>query len=131
MLIMLSCLSGGTHYMAELSDAEWAAAEDRGRVAMATKPRASSARYDGAAARLIIELTNGSTFIFDPRLAQGLEQASDEALAEVEVLGVGFGLHWEALDVDLNVESLLAGRFGSRRYMAERFGSDWNAIAAE
>jgi hypothetical protein len=116
--------------MAEISDAEWAAAEERGRVEYATKPRAESARFDATAGQLVIRLANGSTFSFNPRLAQGLEHATDAELAEVEVLGVGFGLHWEALDVDLKVESLMAGRFGSRHYMAERFGSEW-AEAAE
>jgi hypothetical protein len=117
--------------MAETSDAEWAAAEERGRVAYATRPRAAAARYDAASQRMIVDLANGSTFIFDPRLAQGLENASDAELAKVELLGVGFGLHWEALDADLNVENLMAGRFGSRRYMAERFGPAWEAEAAE
>ena len=117
--------------MAGISDAEWAAAEERGRVEMAIKPRAAGARYDAAARRIVVELVNGSTFIFDPRLAQGLEQATDAQLAEVEVIGVGFGLHWETLDADYKVESLLAGRFGSRRYMAERFGTEWDLEAAE
>jgi hypothetical protein len=64
-------------------------------------------------------------------LAQGLENATDAQLSRVEILGVGFGLHWEELDADVSVEGLLAGRFGSRRYMAERFGSGWEAAAAE
>ncbi|HEX8486473.1 DUF2442 domain-containing protein [Sphingomonas sp.] len=117
--------------MAEISDAEWSAAEERGRIEMATKPRARSALYDVASQRLIVELVNGSTFIFPPRLAQGLENATDAQLSRVEILGVGFGLHWEELDADVSVEGLLAGRFGSRRYMAERFGSGWEAAAAE
>jgi hypothetical protein len=108
--------------MAEISDAEWAAAEERGRVAMATRPRAAAARFDPDSGRLVIDLVNGSTFTFDPRLAQGLEQATDEQLAAVEILGAGFGLHWEALDADFTVEGLLQGRFGTRRYMTERFG---------
>ena len=116
--------------MAEISDAEWAAAEERGRIEMTIKPRARSALYDAASQRLIVELLNGSTFIFSPRLAQGLENATDAQLSRVEVLGVGFGLHWEELDVDLSVDGLLAGRFGSRRYMIERFGSAWDAEAA-
>ncbi len=117
--------------MADISDAEWAAAEERGRIAYATKPRAVAARYDASSGHLVIELANGSTFLFDPRLAQGLEHATDADLARVEILGVGFGLHWEALDVDLNVENLMKGWFGSRRYMARRFGTAWEAAAAE
>ncbi|VTZ64182.1 hypothetical protein EMEDMD4_570063 [Sinorhizobium medicae] len=38
-------------------------------------------------------LTNGCTFAFPPRLAQGLEEASSDQLAAVEILGHGYGLH--------------------------------------
>ncbi len=111
--------------MAEISDEEWQAAEDRGRIEMATKPRAREAHYDAETARIVVKLTNGSIFEFPARLAQGLENATDEQLAEVEILGVGTGLHWETLDADFMVESLMAGRFGTRRYMIERFGPEW------
>ena len=111
--------------MGELTDAEIDAATERGRVEMATKPRAKSARYDRKLDRLVVELTNGCLFMFPPRLAQGLEEASDAQLSAVEILGVGFGLHWEELDVDLTVGGLMAGRFGTRRYMEEHFGPDW------
>jgi hypothetical protein len=125
------CCDDGANYMADFQEAEWAKAEERGRVEMATKPRALSARYDRKSGRIVVELVNGSLFEFPARLAQGLQSATDDQLAEVEILGVGFGLHWEALDADLKVESLMAGRFGSTRYMIDRFGSDWQgAIAA-
>ena len=117
--------------MAELTERAFATATRRGEIDMATKPRARAVRFDRASSRLVIDLTNGSTFAFDPRLAQGLEKATAEEIEKVEILGVGFGLHWEDLDVDFSVESLLAGRFGTRRYMAERFGADWDAHAAE
>jgi hypothetical protein len=125
------CCDDGANYMADFQEAEWAKAEERGRVEMATKPRALSARFDRKSGRIVVELVNGSLFEFPARLAQGLQSATDDQLAEVEILGVGFGLHWEALDADLKVESLMAGRFGSTRYMIDRFGSDWQgAIAA-
>lgn len=111
--------------MDNLDELAWAAAEARGRVEMATKPRAQSASYDKASGRIVVHLVNGSVFEFPARLAQGLENATDTELAEVEILGVGFGLHWESLDADLKVESLMAGRFGSTKYMIDRFGSDW------
>jgi hypothetical protein len=72
--------------------------------------------------RIIVELTNGCTFAFPPRLAQGLENATADQLAEVEILGRGSGLHWEALDADLLVPNLLAGLFGTQVYMARRAG---------
>lgn len=111
--------------MVEMSDKEWEAARERGRIEMATKPRARSAHFDRNSGRIVVQLANGSIFEFPARLAQGLENATDDQLAEVEVAGPGFGLHWAALDADLLVESLMAGRLGSRRYMVDRFGPDW------
>ena len=111
--------------MAELTDEAIDAAMKRGRIELATKPRAETARYDRQLGRLVIELTNGCVFLFPPRLGQGLEHATDDQIEAVEVLGSGYGLHWEELDADLSVEGLMAGRFGSQRYMERRFGPDW------
>ena len=108
--------------MADLTDAEIDVAEERGRLARQTEPRATSVRYDRKNSRVVIDLTNGCTFAFPPHLAQGLEQATDEELAAVEILGAGFGLHWEAIDVDLSVPGLLAGVFGTRTYLARNAG---------
>jgi Protein of unknown function (DUF2442) len=66
--------------------------------------------------------TNGCTFAFPPQLAQGLNSATEDQLAEVEVLGSGTGLHWETLDIDLSVPDLLAGLFGTKAYMARHAG---------
>nr|WP_244537958.1 DUF2442 domain-containing protein [Mesorhizobium sp. YR577] len=41
------------------------------------------------------------------RTAQGLEEATDDQLAMIAILGAGYGLHWEALDVDLSILGLL------------------------
>ena len=108
--------------MAELSDSEIDAALQRGEAAAATEPRAASAHYDRKLDKIIVELTNGCTFSFPPRLAQGLELATEDQLAQVEILGAGYGLHWEALDADLSVPGLLAGLFGTRSYMARLAG---------
>jgi hypothetical protein len=108
--------------MAELTNAQIDAALQRGKAAALNGPRAASARYDRKPGRVIVELTNGCTFSFPPRLAQGLETATEDHLAQVEVLGGGYGLHWEALDVDLSMPGLLAGLFGTRSHMARRVG---------
>ncbi|WP_188061846.1 DUF2442 domain-containing protein [Sphingobium sp. KCTC 72723] len=117
--------------MGELTQAQFDDAVRRGEHDLAIKPRARAARYDRDTGRIVIDLVSGATFAFPPTLAQGLEHASPEQLEAVEIAGAGFGLHWAALDADLTVEGLLAGRFGSARYMAERFGSDWDSEAAE
>lgn len=108
--------------MAELTDAQIDAATERGRIARFQEPRAAAARYDGQLGRVIVELTNGCTFMFPPRLAQGLETATEDQLAQVEILGAGYGLHWEALDADLSIPGLLAGLFGTKAAMARHAG---------
>jgi Protein of unknown function (DUF2442) len=101
------------------SDSQIAAAQARGRELLETEPRALSARYDSKSGRIAVELSNGATYAFPASLGQGLETATPAELAEVEVLGAGFGLHWESLDVDLSIPGLLAGRFGTRSWMSE------------
>ena len=97
-----------------------AAAERRGQRSLRSEPRARTARYDRRTGRVHVELTNGCTFAFPARNAEGLEHASDAELAQVEILGLGLGLHWERLDVDLSVPGLLAGLFGTKAYMDRR-----------
>ena len=60
------------------------------------EPRAAAARYDQRSGQVIVELANGCTFAFPPQLAQGLEAATDEQLSQVEILGAGSELHWDA-----------------------------------
>ena len=108
--------------MAELTDAHIDAALERGLTARLHELRAAAARYDAPSGRLIVELTNGCTFAFPPKLGQGLEAATDEQLAQVEILGAGSGLHWEDLDADLSVPGLLAGLFGTRAFLAQQAG---------
>ena len=108
--------------MTELTDAQIDAALERGRIAAETEPRATAARYDAKSGRVIIDLTNGATFAFPARLAEGLADADADDLADIEVSPVGFGLHWPKLDVDYTVPGLVAGIFGTRRWMAARAG---------
>ena len=104
------------------SDSQVEAAEERGRIILETQPHASAARYDAKSQRIIVDLTNGATFAFPPRLVQGLDTASEAELAEVGILGAGFGLHWETLDVDFSVPGLVNGVFGTAKWMAARAG---------
>jgi hypothetical protein len=108
--------------MANPTDAEIDAALAAGAAARQAEPRAAAARYDPALDRVVVELTNGCTFAFPPCLAQGLEGATTDDLARVEVLGAGTGLHWKALDVDLALPGLLSGLFGTAAHMARRAG---------
>ena len=86
----------------------------------AQKPRhAVAARFDTLTHRVVIELDNGADFSFPPNLAQGLGDSSDADLQQIEISPLGTGLHWPKLDVDLTVDGLLAGVFGSRHWMRE------------
>jgi hypothetical protein len=116
--------------VAGLTDTKIDAAITRGETARKAEPRAASARYDRRLRRVVIELTNGCTFTFPPVLAEGLEEASDEQLSEVYILGAGYGLHWKALDVDLSVPGLMAGLLGTKAYMARRAGQSTSAAKA-
>jgi len=89
--------------------AQIGAARARTRMRAKTEPRAKEARYDWKRGRIEIELTNGCAFAFSPELAQGLQGASAEDLAQVEIELDGEGLHWEKLDADLLVPELLRG----------------------
>jgi hypothetical protein len=56
-------------------------------------------------------------------LAEGLEGASIEDLALIEISPSGLGLHWPRLDADLFVPALLEGVFGSQAWMAREMGA--------
>jgi len=120
--------------MSDDPDALMIEAARRGRRSLRLEPRARAARYDRRTGRVHVELTNGCTFAFPARKAQGLERANDAQLAQVEILGLGLGLHWEPLDVDLSVQGLLAGLFGTKAYMdrqrAARAGAARSAAKA-
>ena len=109
--------------MADLSEEQLSRAEARGRKMIETEPRATAAHYDPAAGRVVIELANGCTYAFPAQRVQDLQGASEEDLANVEVDGAGFNLHWPKLDVDLSVPALVAGVFGHSRLDRARVGS--------
>lgn len=116
--------------MDDITDAEIEAALARGQQAEKNEPVAVSARYDSRRKHIIVELSNGCTFTFPAHKAQGLELASTQQLAAVEVLGAGYGLHWEDLDIDLSVPGLMAELFGTKKYMAKLGGSSTSAAKA-
>ena len=119
--------------MAQLTNAEIDTALARGEAAQREEPRVIHVHYDYKIDRVIIELTNGCTFAFPPRLAQGLETATADQISQIEVIGSGYGLHWDQLDVDLSVPGLLNGLLGNRAHMARRAGqvkSEAKATAA-
>ena len=73
---------------------------------MSSSPRASSVRFDQDS--MWVELTDGRTLgvplAWFPRLLHG----SPEQREQVSISSRG--LHWEALDEDISIAGLLAGR---------------------
>ena len=104
--------------MTRIADAALADARRRGADLARTEPHAEAARYDPASGRVIVDLTNGCVFAFPARALEGLGEASDEALAALEITPGGHGLHWPALDADFTVPGLLMGLFGTQTWMA-------------
>ncbi len=96
----------------ELTDPELDAAERRGREFEQSALLATAVRYDATSGRLVIDFVNGSTLLLPARQLQDLQDASDADLADV-MLEFGYGLRWEALDVEFTVPGLMAGIFGT------------------
>ena len=105
--------------MAEISDDELAQAKRRWEAERAERPIPSSVHFDGPSERVVVDFTNGASFIFPARSVEGLEEATAEELAEVALLGET-GLHWETLDVDYTISGLMSGIFGTKAFMDAR-----------
>jgi hypothetical protein len=96
-----------------------AEARKRGQAEMAQELQAKSVRYDRKTGRIIVDLKNGSTFIFPPKLVKGLAGAAPRDIAEVELGPRGAALFWKKLDRHYSLAGLTAGVFGSKAWMAE------------
>lgn len=68
---------------------------------------------------LILKLSDGHRNVIPREELQGLQSATKEQIARVEILGSGTGLHWPALNVDFYVPSLLRRVYGNKKWMAE------------
>lgn len=101
----------------DLKEAQLTAAEASGDELLNSAMRASAVSYDRPTARVVVNLVNGCIHAFPAQLVEDLNGAGDDELAQVEVDGVGFNLHWPRLDVDLYFPDLISGIFGTRAWM--------------
>jgi hypothetical protein len=92
-------------------------AKMRGKIERVTKLYATSAQFDSKKKVITIDLANGLSFSFPPKLVEGLSRRSADSLSSIEISPMGTGLYWPKLDVDLTVEGLLSGMFGSEKWM--------------
>jgi len=100
-------------------DAQIVRAKAASQAADRTEPRAASVSFDLSSGLVVIALKNGAFFSFPPNLVQGLEEATPEALSDVWLDSSGSSVHWERLDVDFEIASLVAGIFGTKSWMSE------------
>ena len=100
--------------------------------ALEGEPRVVSVEYRPGAGLdlLILKLSDGRREIIPREDLQGLENATREQVAQVEILGKGTGLHWPELNVDHYVPGLLKHIYGTKRWMAEIGRSGGSARSA-
>ena len=82
------------------------------------QPYAVRVAYESGTNTLIVHLSNEAVLLLPPQLLQGLEDATAEQLNAVQIAGPGTGLHWPTLNIDHDVSGLLAGIFGTKKWMA-------------
>jgi hypothetical protein len=80
-------------------------------------PRFKQAWYDVEKNLIMAELNNHLLIAFPPYLGQEISQLSPEQLATVTLSPGQDALYWEEEGIGLEITSLLAGRFGSRKWM--------------
>ncbi|CAN7164071.1 DUF2442 domain-containing protein [Caballeronia sp. LjRoot29] len=115
----------------DITEHQMREAEERMRKHVAEHPVAVFVSFNPADGRVAIELSNGALFAIPARIIQGLENASDSDLNEIEITASGTGLYFPIVDADILVAPLLAGVLGSRSFMARRLGKQGGASRSE
>ena len=83
-----------------------------------SEPRATRARYDRRTGRVVVDLTNGCSFVFPLDRCKAWRRHARPSWPTSRSWGSGHGLHRPALDTDFTVPGLLMGVFGTRAWMA-------------
>lgn len=112
------------------TDAEIDAAIALAKLREPYRPKAVAAEYRPKEDVVAVKLASGVELVIPRKLLQGLENAAPEQIARVEIWGPGTSLHWDALDVDHYLPSLIEGIFGNRRWMSE-LGKRGGAVRSE
>ncbi len=112
---MAEATNRGRRSIRDISDEELdeqiAAATAREDAAISAGLRAVAAHYDHTTKRVVLELSNGTSFAFPANLVHGLEKATRAQRAAVELSPSGSGVIWYALDADMSVPGILAASF--------------------
>ncbi len=107
--------------MAQLTDQQIEAQIERASACQskidAVEPRAKKVIFDDG--RITLHFLNGAIFSFLPSMVEEIAQLPPEILATVELTPSGKGLRWDEPDIDLSIQGLLLGIFGSEVWMRE------------
>jgi hypothetical protein len=68
---------------------------------------------------LLVKLSNGRRLVLPVEDLQDLDRATHQQIKNYKLLGLGTGIHFPELDVDLYVPALIEGVYGNRRWMAQ------------
>ncbi|PYD46610.1 DUF2442 domain-containing protein [Novacetimonas pomaceti] len=105
-----------------MNKVDYQAAREAGALHRATVPHVVSARFIRARRAIHVTLSNGVEMSVPVDLLQGLQGASLNDLAKIEMTPLGNGLHWPRLDADVLVEGLIHDIYGSQSWMAAQMG---------
>jgi phosphoheptose isomerase len=99
------------------SDAEIDAAIERARKYAKYDRRVVKAAYSKKTDKLRLVFEDGATYTLPRSRIQGLAEAKEKDMKRIQILGDGTGLLWPVLDVAHYVPGLLAGVYGSEKWM--------------
>jgi hypothetical protein len=80
------------------------------------EPRVTAAEYSRPLDVIVLHLDTGRRVVIPREELQGLEDATEAQLAEIEIFA-GLSLAWPQLDVDHYLPHLLEHRYGNDRWM--------------
>ena len=82
-------------------------------------PEAISAEYVRSLDVVVIKIDNGTRLVIQRELLEGLENATAEQLADIEIIS-GNIIGWTSLDVHHYLPRLLEGKYSSERWKQSR-----------
>jgi hypothetical protein len=94
------------------------------------RPRAARAFYAVGENKIVIVLKNHAELHIPIKNIQGLQQATPQQLGKMQLTTSGNAVHWEELDVQMSIEGLAVGVFGTQQWMRQLKDVDAMASAA-
>ncbi len=82
-------------------------------------PAALSAEYNRELDAIVIKVDDGRRLLIPREQMQGLEEATDAQLAQIEIFA-GVDIAWPQLDVDHYLPYLLEGRYATENWTQAR-----------